>query len=352
MKKLSRTSGFASFFFLMIRRPPRSTLFPYTTLFRSPRNSGLREALLLPMGVTLVDQEPEARSAEQAGNSSGQEGDTEGPGPAHNPSGEGRTDHAAEVADGVLQAGPAAGGFGPGQSLGQREQIGRVDAKGAAGEEQAGDGEFDAWQEDRREEEGGHRQSGDEEALADADGRRAARNPAVGKHASGDRGCRHQEVRHGAPNGHGIEREMAFANQVRGKPAQQEIPCIVGAAQAATGSPDRPSPEQLPPTRAGDPLLVSRRNQFAGRPLEPWAQPHHGKGPGDEKKPAPADSRNQQGATQGAEGGTRFGAEIDQGVGQTAAVLGENRSHNFGSGRVGGRLSDAQKEPQTKQARE
>src|SRR2546427_10894383 len=26
------------FFFLMIRRPPRSTLFPYTTLFRSPIN--------------------------------------------------------------------------------------------------------------------------------------------------------------------------------------------------------------------------------------------------------------------------------------------------------------------------
>src|SRR5438132_4726317 len=27
-------------FFLMIRRPPRSTLFPYTTLFRSHRRSG------------------------------------------------------------------------------------------------------------------------------------------------------------------------------------------------------------------------------------------------------------------------------------------------------------------------
>src|SRR5438309_4078780 len=26
------------FFFLMLRRPPRSTLFPYTTLFRSVRN--------------------------------------------------------------------------------------------------------------------------------------------------------------------------------------------------------------------------------------------------------------------------------------------------------------------------
>src|SRR5688572_31468289 len=28
------------FFFLMIRRPPRSTLFPYTTLFRSHRRQG------------------------------------------------------------------------------------------------------------------------------------------------------------------------------------------------------------------------------------------------------------------------------------------------------------------------
>src|SRR2546428_13617631 len=28
-----------SFFFLMIRRPPRSTLFPYTTLFRSTRGA-------------------------------------------------------------------------------------------------------------------------------------------------------------------------------------------------------------------------------------------------------------------------------------------------------------------------
>src|SRR2546430_10207070 len=30
-------SGYYVFFFLMIRRPPRSTLFPYTTLFRSGR---------------------------------------------------------------------------------------------------------------------------------------------------------------------------------------------------------------------------------------------------------------------------------------------------------------------------
>src|SRR5258705_7133037 len=35
-----RFSFFLFFFFLMIRRPPRSTLFPYTTLFRSPSRQG------------------------------------------------------------------------------------------------------------------------------------------------------------------------------------------------------------------------------------------------------------------------------------------------------------------------
>src|SRR3989337_3791841 len=42
------------FFFLMIRRPPRSTLFPYTTLFRSSRRGrGLPVACLVgePVGA-------------------------------------------------------------------------------------------------------------------------------------------------------------------------------------------------------------------------------------------------------------------------------------------------------------
>src|SRR3712207_9531719 len=38
-------------FFLMIRRPPRSTLFPYTTLFRSNRNI---ETLLGTKATTFV----------------------------------------------------------------------------------------------------------------------------------------------------------------------------------------------------------------------------------------------------------------------------------------------------------
>src|SRR2546423_11520415 len=37
------------FFFLMIRRPPRSTLFPYTTLFRSP--SSPPRQICQPIGI-------------------------------------------------------------------------------------------------------------------------------------------------------------------------------------------------------------------------------------------------------------------------------------------------------------
>src|SRR2546427_7669184 len=41
------------FFFLMIRRPPRSTLFPYTTLFRSP--AAVQQTLAVAVdGVVLA----------------------------------------------------------------------------------------------------------------------------------------------------------------------------------------------------------------------------------------------------------------------------------------------------------
>src|SRR5258705_11603241 len=40
---------FLFFFFLMIRRPPRSTLFPYTTLFRSVPGSSRSLTLFTPV---------------------------------------------------------------------------------------------------------------------------------------------------------------------------------------------------------------------------------------------------------------------------------------------------------------
>src|SRR3712207_8242710 len=48
----------------MIRRPPRSTLFPYTTLFRSARALGQEQAFLI--GVRVLSGAVSAEAAGQA----------------------------------------------------------------------------------------------------------------------------------------------------------------------------------------------------------------------------------------------------------------------------------------------
>src|SRR5438093_8366027 len=45
------------FFFLIIRRPPRSTLFPYTTLFRSVRYQNLSIAMLAGTNANSWDRD-------------------------------------------------------------------------------------------------------------------------------------------------------------------------------------------------------------------------------------------------------------------------------------------------------
>src|SRR6185436_20951362 len=51
----------SDFFFLMIRRPPRSTLFPYTTLFRSGAPPGAGGGRV---GRRRLPHQPRARSEE------------------------------------------------------------------------------------------------------------------------------------------------------------------------------------------------------------------------------------------------------------------------------------------------
>src|SRR2546425_9672832 len=64
------------FFFLMIRRPPRSTLFPYTTLFRSPISSASASSSAVPSWASsrvirtcwrcsVISSEPPHRRSEE-----------------------------------------------------------------------------------------------------------------------------------------------------------------------------------------------------------------------------------------------------------------------------------------------
>src|SRR3712207_7870647 len=65
---------FVHFFFLMIRRPPRSTLFPYTTLFRSH----ILQVIELPRLGRPPVPEPEGRVRElHLGDRGGQRRDDE-----------------------------------------------------------------------------------------------------------------------------------------------------------------------------------------------------------------------------------------------------------------------------------
>src|SRR5438034_6669145 len=57
-----------SCFFLMIRRPPRSTLFPYTTLFRSPADPHGRGRRARDRPPRLLAREPD-RDVARAGGS-------------------------------------------------------------------------------------------------------------------------------------------------------------------------------------------------------------------------------------------------------------------------------------------
>src|SRR3712207_8960098 len=52
------------FFFLMIRRPPRSTLFPYTTLFRSGLLRGVPDVLADQVPAGHLAQRPARQHAE------------------------------------------------------------------------------------------------------------------------------------------------------------------------------------------------------------------------------------------------------------------------------------------------
>src|SRR5690242_21788003 len=64
---LARRGTLGAFFFLLIRRPPRSTLFPYTTLFRSPTCDGNRRYSTLIRATTTAYSQRLLTTGENSG---------------------------------------------------------------------------------------------------------------------------------------------------------------------------------------------------------------------------------------------------------------------------------------------
>src|SRR2546430_2998606 len=64
---------YLSFFFLMIRRPPRSTLFPYTTLFRSVGYHVQRKFLDYELCARCTDLHPQTPTSQDRCGKSGNE---------------------------------------------------------------------------------------------------------------------------------------------------------------------------------------------------------------------------------------------------------------------------------------
>src|SRR3989442_14492295 len=63
LSKVNPDTPFSFFFFLMIRRPPRSTLFPYTTLFRSAWIMNVRHAVRVDVRQQRLVREQRHRAA-------------------------------------------------------------------------------------------------------------------------------------------------------------------------------------------------------------------------------------------------------------------------------------------------
>src|SRR2546422_10694167 len=83
------------FFFLMIRRPPRSTLFPYTTLFRSHGDAGRAAAVAVAVAAQLRGS---AQHDVLAGIGGGVRGPEVGPGPAQHGAAAARSEeHTSEL---------------------------------------------------------------------------------------------------------------------------------------------------------------------------------------------------------------------------------------------------------------
>ena len=262
---------------------------------------------------------------------------------------DGGSHHTGQVSDAILESGPAAGGDGTGQGLGDRPMAGGIDSIGGAGEDQKADRHARIGDEGNGDDDRGEAQTQGGAGPADPRRCRSGGDGAIGQPGGRGRGHGGEKKRQGAHDAHRLHGEMPVPNEVGGKPGQKKIPKIIGAEQSRERDPGRPVAEDFTHARR---FLGAGRGQSRapGPPFGPKRQPRQGAHPQQDEKRPPADMRHQLCPGKGPEGRPEFGSDIDPGIGQTPLILSIMRGEDFRVGRIRHRFGHSDQQTEHEEA--
>ncbi len=123
---------------------------------------------------------------------------------------------ACEIADEVLQAGPAAGSAGSGENLRNDPGVGNVEAVCSGGEQKKRDGEIGVCDGTGGDGESAAGLAPGDHGFADASDAAAARDEAIGSVSAGDADRSHECVGECADSSHAGQRKLPLVNEIVG----------------------------------------------------------------------------------------------------------------------------------------
>jgi len=170
-----------------------------------------------------AEEEEPGGSAENGHEAGEQEGVDERAGVLDEEAGDDGCGDAGEIADEILQAGPAAGRAGAGENLRDDPGVGNVEAVRCGGEKKKWNGVVGADEGASGEGESTDGLATGNHGFADERDAAAAFDEAIGSVSGGEAHDGHEEVSERADFPHARERKLAFVNEVVGQPGQQKI---------------------------------------------------------------------------------------------------------------------------------
>jgi len=147
----------------------------------------------------------------------------EGAGVLDEEAGDDRSGDSGEIADEVLQAGPAAGGARSGENLRDDPGVGNVEAVRGGGEEKKWNGVAGADKSAGGEGESTDGLAARNHGFANERDAAAAVDEAIGSETAGEANNGHEEISKRADFPHARKRKLAVVNEIVGQPGQQEI---------------------------------------------------------------------------------------------------------------------------------